>query len=143
MAVSASTIAFASSLGVPVSTTYVSFAAIVSTGWADRVYGRGDADLKMGRAIWVVISWFLGAVAAAGAAAGFALMISRWQFIGIGLAFAINLGARWYFGRKADAHEHKYHVMQSSKADIYRNQAVGTPSQVIAQDPKADIDEDD
>ena len=52
--VSASVIAFASGMGLPVSTTYVGFAAVVSTGWADRIFERGDAQVKIGRTIWVV-----------------------------------------------------------------------------------------
>ena len=53
MSVSASVIAFASSKGYPVSSTYVTFAAVVATGMGDRTMARGDADLKIGRAIWV------------------------------------------------------------------------------------------
>ena len=46
--VSASVIAFASGRGLPVSTTYVAFAAVLGTGLSDRVFSRGDADLKIG-----------------------------------------------------------------------------------------------
>ena len=42
-----SRIAFASGKGIPVSTTYVAFAAVIGTGMADRVFVRGDADLKL------------------------------------------------------------------------------------------------
>ncbi len=63
--VSASVIAFASGMGLPVSTTYVAFAAVISTGWADRIFQRGDAQLKLGRTIWVVFCWFFSAFVAA------------------------------------------------------------------------------
>ncbi len=59
--VSGSVIAFASGMGLPVSTTYVAFAAVIATGWADRIFVRGDAHLKMGRTIWVVFCWFISA----------------------------------------------------------------------------------
>jgi len=56
--VTGSVIAVASGLGLPVSTTYVSFAAVISTGWADRIFHTGDAVVQMGRTIWVVFCWF-------------------------------------------------------------------------------------
>ena len=55
--VSASVIAFASGRGLPVSTTYVAFAAVLGTGLSDRVFARGDAESKIGRAIWVITWW--------------------------------------------------------------------------------------
>ncbi len=51
MAVSASVIATASSLGFPVSTRYVAFAVIVATGVADRIFRRGDAALELEQSI--------------------------------------------------------------------------------------------
>ena len=46
-------------------TSYAVLAAVVATGLADRIFQRGDAALKLGRAIWVVTSWFLAAGIAA------------------------------------------------------------------------------
>ena len=56
MAVSASVIAFASGMGIPVSTTYVGFAAVLATGWGDKVFAGGDSEKKAGRAIWVIFA---------------------------------------------------------------------------------------
>jgi hypothetical protein len=109
MAVSASVIAFASSKGYPVSTTYVAFAAVVSTGWGDRVFNRGDADLKLGRAIWVVTSWFLAGFIAMFAAAAVAFVVFQFTWFGFALATAVNLGTRYYFKCRADRHEATYH----------------------------------
>ena len=124
MAVSASVIAFASSKGYPVSTTYVAFAAVVATGWGDRVFSRGDADLKIGRAIWVVFSWFMAAFLAMLAAGVVALVIYRFTYLGFALAVAANFGTRYYFKRRADRHEATYHPSRrkhegdSSSGDI-------------------------
>ena len=60
--VSASVIAFASGRGLPVSTTYVAFAAVLGSGMADRVISRGDGVTKAGRAIWVVSCWFIAPI---------------------------------------------------------------------------------
>ena len=69
LSVSACVIATASGLKLPVSTTYVAFAAVVATGMADRILQRGDAALKLARSIWVVFSWFASAVIASTASA--------------------------------------------------------------------------
>ncbi len=102
MSVSASVIATASSLGLPVSTTYVAFAAVVATGMADRIFQRGDAELKLARAIWVITSWILSALIAAGSAFLVAKMvrIGVWGIIG---CLAVNLTIRYFLKRRADA----------------------------------------
>lgn len=102
MSVSASVIATASSLGLPVSTTYVAFAAVVATGMADRIFQRGDAELKLARAIWVITSWILSALIAAGSAFLVAKIVRTgvWGIIG---CLAVNLIIRYFLKRRADA----------------------------------------
>ena len=105
LGVSASVIATASGFGLPVSTTYVSFAAIVTTGMADRILQRGDADLKLARTIWVVFSWFAAAVIAAIAAGLVALTIHRLEVIGIITVIVANLVIRTIMKGQADRQE--------------------------------------
>jgi len=124
MAVSASVIAFASGRGLPVSTTYVAFAAVVATGWGDRVFHRGDADLKVGRAIWVVIGWFLAALIAVVAGIVVAMVILKLGLLGVGIALAANLIVRTYFKKRADTHELRYHVSQEHSGDTLPEVAV-------------------
>jgi hypothetical protein len=102
MATSASVIATASSFGMPVSTTYVTFAAVVATGLADRIFQRGDAALKLGRAIWVVTSWFLAAGIAALAAGIVSFAIFHVGFIGIVVCIAANLTLRIVLKKRSD-----------------------------------------
>ncbi len=102
MSVSARVVATASSLGLPVSTTYVAFAAVVATGMADRVFQRGDAELKLGRAIWVVISWFLSALFAAGGSFIVACAIYHFEIAGIVGALVVNMIVRRIFKASAD-----------------------------------------
>jgi phosphate/sulfate permease len=108
--VSAGIIALASSHGLPVSTTYVSFAAVLATGMADRVLQRGDADLKVGRAIWVVFSWFASAGIAVAATAAVARLIYHGELIGLGAALAANLTVRALAQRAADRQEERVHL---------------------------------
>jgi len=109
MAVSASVIAFASGLKLPVSTTYVAFAAVIGTGFSDRVFARGDSDLKLGRAIWVVTCWLLSPIIAVVAAGLMALGVYHLGIIGLGLGLVLNLVARFLIRRQADRHEETYH----------------------------------
>lgn len=102
---SASVIAYASGLGLPVSTTYVSFAAIVATGLADRILQRGDGDLKLARTIWVVFSWFAAAAIAAVSTGLICAMVYRLGAAGIALGVLGNLALRHVLKRRADEHE--------------------------------------
>ncbi len=108
--VSASVIAFASGQGLPVSTTYVAFAAILGTGMSDRVFARGDAEKKLGRSIWVISCWFFApviAILATGAVANIVYHLSVW---GLVICIGLNFATRVILKRKADAHEAKHHL---------------------------------
>ncbi len=107
--VSASVIAFASGRGLPVSTTYVAFAAVLGSGLSDRVFARGDAETKLGRAIWVISCWFIAPVIAVVATGCIAMIVYHFSITGLLICIALNLGARYFFGRRADAHEKRYH----------------------------------
>ena len=105
LSVSACVIATASGLGLPVSTTYVTFAAVVATGMADRIYQRGDAALKLGRTVWVVFSWFSAAVIAAVAAGLTCLVVYHIGTTGMALSLLANLIIRQILKTRGDAQE--------------------------------------
>ncbi len=105
LSISASVIAYASGFGLPVSTTYVSFAAIIATGSADRIFQRGDADLKLARTIWVIFSWFAAAVIAAVCAGLVCLLAYKLGAAGIAIGVVSNLAVRRVLKRRADAQE--------------------------------------
>jgi phosphate/sulfate permease len=124
MAVSASVIATASSLGLPVSTTYVAFAAIVATGMADRIFRRGDAALKLGRSIWVVFSWFMAAVIAALAAGIVCRCVYHLGIAGMLLTIGANLVVRSVVKKRSDAQRERVRAeaaarMQAEEADAH------------------------
>ncbi len=105
--VSACVIATASALAFPVSTTYVAFAAVVSTGMADRIFVRGDAALKLGRAIWVVFSWFAAALIATVSAGIVGITVYCLGIVGMVACIAVNLLIRGYVKRRSDAQEER------------------------------------
>ncbi len=108
MCVSASVIALASSYGLPVSTTYVTVAAVVGSGMGDKIYVRGDAALKLARSIWVVFSWFAAAVIAT-VFTGFVCAVVYWSIaLGLGMTglvvmVALNLLTRQVLSKRGDA----------------------------------------
>ncbi|MHC4235907.1 MAG: inorganic phosphate transporter, partial [Planctomycetota bacterium] len=106
-AVSASVIATASSLKLPVSTTYVTFAAVLATGLADRIFQRGDSALKLGRMIWVISSWFICAAIAALAAGIVCRLVYHLSIGGMLIALAANLTIRRVVVKRADAQEQR------------------------------------
>lgn len=116
-AVSASVIAFASGHRLPVSTTYVAFAAVLGSGLADRVFARGDAEKKLGRAIWVISCWFITPLIAVVATGCVALLVYHLTVGGLVLCLGLNLATRVYFRRRANAHEQKYHGTGTASAD--------------------------
>lgn len=107
LTVSASVIATASSFGLPVSTTYVAFAAVVATGAADRILQRGDADLKLARTIWVVFSWFASALIAAIAAGCVCMLIYKAGVVGALIGVGANLAVRIVMKKRADIQEER------------------------------------
>lgn len=118
LAVSSCVIAFASGLGMPVSTTYVSFAAVIATGWGDRVFSRGKAEIKVGRAIWVVTCWFIGMFLAAACSALVASIIVWLQLVGFVIFLVVNLVLRYYFSKQSDKHEKTYHSNKRDRKEL-------------------------
>jgi phosphate/sulfate permease len=103
MCISASVIALASSYKLPVSTTYVTFAAIVGSAMGDRVFEQGDAALKLARAVWVVASWFLAAAIAAVFTGIVCVIIHLLGVFGLAATVAANLFLRRVLRDRGDA----------------------------------------
>ena len=126
LSVSACVIAFASGLGLPISTTYVAFAAVVASGWGDKVFSRGDSHLKIGRSIWVVTGWFLGGAVAFFSSGLFSLIIYKFKVFGLCISLLVSLWVRYLFQNRGDRHEKFYHrkkndIEQDDPIDDYTN----------------------
>lgn len=93
-------IAFASSLKLPLSTTYVSFMVAMGASLADRAWGAGSAPYRVAGVVNVIGGWFLTAFAAFSAAALIALIISfggSWVAVAL---FVVALGALIHSNRR-------------------------------------------
>lgn len=80
LTVASALIAFATSLKLPLSTTYVSFMVAMGTSLADRAWGRGSAVFRVAGVLNVIGGWFLTAIIAFTVSAIFASLI---RFSGI------------------------------------------------------------
>ncbi len=93
-------IAFASSLKLPLSTTYVSFMVAMGASLADRAWGAGSAPYRVAGVVNVIGGWFLTAFAAFTAAALIALAISfGGNYVALAL-FLVALAALIHNNRK-------------------------------------------
>ncbi len=138
--VGASVIAFASGRGLPVSTTYVAFAAVLGTGLSDRVFARGDADLKVGRAIWVIACWFILPVIAAVATGCATLIVYHLGTSGLLLCMGVNLTVRRYFRDRADAHERRHHPAEPNREEPVSLVHAARLSRAEAAAPAAELE---
>ena len=97
-------IAFATSLKLPLSTTYVTFMVAMGTSLSDRAWGRESAVYRITGVFTVIGGWFLTALSAFTVSALFALFIFYTSFIGVGilvlLAAVIILRTYFHFRRK-------------------------------------------
>lgn len=96
-------IAFASSLKLPLSTTYVSFMVAMGASLADRAWGKGSAPYRVAGVVNVIGGWFVTAAAAFTLAALISLAIYfGGNYIALALFF-VALIAMYRSNRKAKA----------------------------------------
>jgi hypothetical protein len=69
----------------------------------DKIYGRGDAGLKIARSIWVVVSWFLAAAIAAFFTGIVCLIITFGSVFGLVVVLGANLFVRRILKKRGDA----------------------------------------
>lgn len=124
LSVSACVIAFASGRGLPVSTTYVAFAAVVASGWGDDIFSGGQATLKIGRSLWVVSGWFMGAATAFICSFIIAMLIFKFRFIGLSLALGLFFLIKAVSQRQSQIHAELYDESMEPNIDALTHQEV-------------------
>jgi phosphate/sulfate permease len=103
-------IVFATSLKLPLSTTFVSFMVAMGTSLADRAWGRDAAVYRLAGVFSVLGGWLVTAAAAFLMAATFAVLIKSFG------AYAVAaLVAAAVFGL---AHTHRYHAQRSKMEEL-------------------------
>lgn len=103
-------IVFATSLKLPLSTTFVSFMVAMGTSLADRAWGRDSAAYRLAGVFSVVGGWFVTAAAAFLMAAAFAALIKT--IGGYAIIMLVVLAA------VALVRTHRYHDKQSKMHDL-------------------------
>ena len=89
-------ISLATSLKLPLSTTYVSFMVAMGTALADRAWGRKSAANRISGVLVVLGGWFFTAFIAFIASSIFALMIYLWGIMGMGVVLVVVSGSLIY-----------------------------------------------
>lgn len=106
-------IAFATSLKLPLSTTYVSFMVAMGTSLADRAWGRDSAVYRVAGVLNVIGGWFATAFIAFTAAGVFTILIFYFQLGAI--LFLVAL-AVFFLSRSFGYHKKKVDKKQSKTA---------------------------
>lgn len=122
-------IAFATSLKLPLSTTYVSFMVAMGTSLADRAWGRDSAVFRIAGVLNVVGGWFVTALVAFSVAGFFALLVYLFGPWAVGplLALVIFLLSRTYI-------LHRKKEKAKSEMRSFEKQTDRIPSQKIIYD---------
>lgn len=84
-------ISFATSMKLPLSTTYVTFMVAMGTSLADRAWGRESAVYRITGVLTVIGGWFLTAVIAFVVAATFAVFIYYLEYVAVFILIAIAI----------------------------------------------------
>ena len=111
-------IVLATSLKLPLSTTFVSFMVAMGTALADRAWGRDSAVYRLAGVFSVVGGWFVTAIAAFTVAAVFAFAIK--------LAGGLAVGVLVVTAVLALVHTHRYHRRNGERDTHKRDQAAPT-----------------
>ena len=110
-------ISIATSMGLPLSTTYVTFMVAMGTSLADRAWGRESAVYRVAGVLNVIGGWFLTALTAFLAAALVAYLIS-WHMVMIPVLLALVaflIGRNTLIHRKKSKEEKKQVYMERSE----------------------------
>ena len=112
LAVASILIAIATSMKLPLSTTYVSFMVAMGTSLADRAWGRDSAAYRVAGVMSVLTGWFVTAAAAFTLAA---LVATALKFLGLGalIALVILLAVVLFY-------THRYHKVRSLREEHAR-----------------------
>jgi phosphate/sulfate permease len=84
LSVSSSLIAFATSLKLPLSTTFVTFMVAMATSLSDRAWGRDSAVFRVSGVLSVILGWLLTAFIAFSVSGFFAFIMFEFDMYGVG-----------------------------------------------------------
>lgn len=128
-------IAFATSLKLPLSTTYVTFMVAMGTSIADRAWGRDSAVYRVAGVLNVIAGWFVTAIIAFSGAAFCAWLIYTFGMLAVGgltalLVFFIYRS--FLFHRKKEKSKENIRAFEQQADVIPPNQLIEDTAQKIA-----------
>ncbi len=103
-------IVFATSLKLPLSTTFVSFMVAMGTSLSDQAWGRDSAVYRIAGVFSVVGGWFVTAIAAFLIAGTFAVLIKSFGAVAVAILLAAAIFAL--------IHTHRYHATRSRMDEL-------------------------
>ncbi|MDJ0909140.1 MAG: inorganic phosphate transporter [Woeseiaceae bacterium] len=103
-------IVFATSLKLPLSTTFVSFMVAMGTSLSDRAWGRDSAVYRLAGVFSVVGGWFVTAIAAFLIAGTFAVLIKLFGAVAVAILVAAAIFAL--------IRTHRYHATRSKMDEL-------------------------
>ncbi|WP_300461739.1 inorganic phosphate transporter [Desulfobacula sp.] len=112
--VASAVVSFATSLKLPLSTTYVTFMVAMGSSFSDQAWGRESAVYRVTGVLTVIGGWFMTAFIAFVAAFIFANILSYLKVPGFFILFAFA----GYMIRK-NHHKHKEHEKDKEETSIY------------------------
>ena len=114
LVVSSALISYATSLKLPLSTTYVTFMVAMGASLSDRAWGRESAVYRITGVISIIGGWFVTAISAFSVAFGLAILIQWTKTPGI---IFLILTASVLIYRTHMAHRRKIHKEEASRAN--------------------------
>lgn len=113
LTISALIISLATSLKLPLSTTYVTFMVAMGASLADRAWGRESAVYRISGVLTVISGWFITGVAAFTIAATIACIMmfgtSNGQYLGIATVLLLSASAFYFLYRSSGVIKNKHH----------------------------------
>ncbi len=128
LVVASAVVSFATSLKLPLSTTYVTFMVAMGTSFSDQAWGRESAVYRVTGVLTVIGGWFMTAFIAFVVAFIFANILSYFQIAG----FFILLGAAGFMIWK-NHQKHKVHEKDKEEMSIYNLHQVENFQESVSQ----------
>ena len=129
-------ISLATSLKLPLSTTYVTFMVAMGASFSDRAWGRESAVYRVSGVISVIGGWFMTALIAFSVSAIFALLIFFFKGYGVAglLLLAIGLmGRSFLLHKKKESAKKLKKDAEANSAALSSHEVVTETSQQVAQ----------
>ena len=129
-------IAFATSLKLPLSTTYVSFMVAMGTSLADRAWGRDSAVFRIAGVLNVIGGWFVTALVAftfAGIFAALIYFLEGWAVAGLLLLIVLMISRTYMLHKRKESAKERVRLFEHQNESIPAQQIIRDTSHKMAE----------